>query len=103
MMGMARRSSLRRVQFIVWYLILVFSRRGIQGVWSPSLIAPDASDNFWLAVCAGACMVRPISHSLFGSKRRRKVHPLWPRRGLLMTRMLLSSQCRRLGQSLALQ
>ncbi len=55
---MHRPLGRRGAQFAVWYLTLVFSRRGIQGYWSPSLIAPDAADNFWLAVCAGACMVR---------------------------------------------
>ena len=45
-------------QFAVWYLTLVLSRRGILGVWSPSLAMPDAAAHFWLAVCTGACLVR---------------------------------------------
>jgi len=45
-------------QFAVWYLTLVFSRRGIQGYWSPLLVA-GVADNFWLAVCFGGCVVRP--------------------------------------------
>ncbi len=61
---MHRALGRRGAQFAVWYLTLVFSRRGIQGYWSPSLVAPDAAENFWLAVCAGACMVRPLPLSL---------------------------------------
>ncbi len=45
-------------QFALWYLTLVLSRRGILGVWSPSLAMPDAAAHFWLAVCTGACLVR---------------------------------------------
>jgi hypothetical protein len=50
-------------QFAAWYLTLVLSRRGIQGNWSRSLTA-KASDNLWLAVCSGACVVRPRPLSL---------------------------------------
>ncbi|KAK9834960.1 hypothetical protein WJX81_000023 [Elliptochloris bilobata] len=44
-------------QFAAWYLMLVLSRRGITGAWSPSLAMLDASQQFWLAVCVGACQV----------------------------------------------
>ncbi len=47
-----------RAQFAVWYLLLVLSRKGIQGYWSPLLVA-RATDNLWLAVCFGGCVVRP--------------------------------------------
>jgi hypothetical protein len=47
-----------RAQFAVWYLLLVVSRRGIQGCWSPSLSPASAADNLWLAVCVSACRVR---------------------------------------------
>ncbi len=46
-----------RVQFAVWYLLLVLSRKGFQGYWSPSLL-PHVADNFWQDLCVGACMVR---------------------------------------------
>ena len=45
-------------QFALWYLTLVLSRRGILGVWSPSLAMPSPAAQFWLAVCVGACQVR---------------------------------------------
>ncbi len=47
-----------RAQFAVWYLLLVVSRRGIQGYWSPSVFPVSVANDFWLAVCAGACVVR---------------------------------------------
>jgi hypothetical protein len=46
-----------RAQFAVWYLLLVLSRKGFQGYWSPSLL-PDVTDNFLQDLCVGACLVR---------------------------------------------
>jgi hypothetical protein len=61
-----------RAQFAVWYLLLVFSRKGFQGYWSPSLL-PHVTDNFWQDLCVGACMVRlgPQPPSLAGEERTR--------------------------------
>jgi hypothetical protein len=55
-------------QFAVWYLLLVLSRKGFQGYWSPSLL-PDVTDNFWQDLCFGACLVRP-AYSASQSSRR---------------------------------
>ena len=63
-------------QFAVWYLTLVLSRRGILGVWSPSLGMPDAAAHFWLAVCTGACLVRLLhwAQSLIPACRSHGAH-----------------------------